>query len=165
MTKQPAWKTYEEVACFLLNQMRAEFGLEDVQGKQKVAGNSGTLWEIDGKGICQNGTGFLLIECRRYTNSKIKQEEVAAIAFRIQDTGAVGGIIVTPIGLQEGAKKIASGESIVTVHMTPESDCSDFVLRFLNKIFIGKHDTVHIEESVEIKIIHADGTVENHPIS
>ena len=37
------------------------------------------------------------------------------MAYRISDTGAEGGIIVSPLGVQEGGKKIAETENIVTV--------------------------------------------------
>jgi hypothetical protein len=32
------WRTYEEVATFLLSQMAEEFDLERVEGKQKILG-------------------------------------------------------------------------------------------------------------------------------
>ena len=108
-----SWKSYEEVANFLLDRFASEFGIDRVEGKQKVIGNqSGTSWEIDGKGVCVKGAGFLIVECRRYTKSKQTQEKLAASAYRIQDTGANGGIIVSPLGLQEGAAKVAKASNV-----------------------------------------------------
>jgi len=47
---QTSWKTYEEVATYLLQQNAKEFGLETIEPKQKIQGNkSGTIWEIDAK--------------------------------------------------------------------------------------------------------------------
>src|ERR1700719_717557 len=67
----PDWNTYEELATFLLGQFVNEFGLERVEGKQHIGGvRSGTVWEIDAKGICEDGTGFVIVEYRRYTTSK-----------------------------------------------------------------------------------------------
>jgi hypothetical protein len=66
------WQTYEKVAQYLLDRFRETFKLECVEGKQKIPGRcSGTSWEIDAKGILEEGSGFLIIECRRYTTSKL----------------------------------------------------------------------------------------------
>jgi hypothetical protein len=46
MTRE--WETYEEVATYLLNKFSSEFGLDRVEGQQKVQGKlSGTTWTID----------------------------------------------------------------------------------------------------------------------
>jgi hypothetical protein len=50
MSQQTSWRSYEEVAQYLLGQMAALFGLGRVEGKQLIAGASGTSWEIDAKG-------------------------------------------------------------------------------------------------------------------
>ena len=69
------WKTYEELAAYLLNQFAAEFGLSRVEGKQAVQGQrSGTQWEIDAKGVREGNQSFIIVECRRYTTSKLNQE-------------------------------------------------------------------------------------------
>lgn len=62
------WQSYKEVASYLLNLFAEEFGLDAVEGKQTVIGlRSGTNWEIDAKGFCQDGSAFLIVECRRHT--------------------------------------------------------------------------------------------------
>ncbi len=81
------WRSYEEVAQYLLNQFAEHFNLGRVEGKQKILGRSGTEWEIDAKGIKDNETGFLIIECRQH-NRKINQGYVGQVAYEIQDTGA-----------------------------------------------------------------------------
>jgi len=109
--QQKTWESYEQVAVFLLDRMAEKFDLRLVEGKHKVEGHrSGTIYEIDGKGVAANGGGFIILECRRYTASRLKQEHVAALVYRILDTGAKGGIIVSPLGLQEGARKIAEAK-------------------------------------------------------
>jgi len=160
MNHQPSWEKYEEAARSLLGQIGKRFGLEEVQGKQVVSGESGASWEIDGRGIKIGGDGFVIIECRRYTTSKLKQEDIGAIAFRIKDTGADGAIVVTPIGLQAGAEKIATHAHIVTVRLTPESDALNYVMSFLNEIFVGLSETITITDTVDIKIIRANGSNE-----
>jgi Restriction endonuclease len=134
------WETYEEVARYLLDKICDRFGLERVEGKQKVLGDS-TDWRIDAKGVRQGGVGFLIVECRRYTTSKLAQEDVGGLAFRISDTGADGGIIVSPFDLQKGAKKVANAKNIKHVTLDPNSATTEYVMRFLGDIFAGLHDT------------------------
>ncbi len=141
MTKE--WKNYEEVAEYLINQFASEFGLIAVEGKQKITGSmSGTDWEIDAKGIKENNEGFVVIECRRFTNSRQNQERVAGLAYRILDLGAAGGLIVTPLGLQSGAKKIAKAQGIAEVTLTPGSTKAEYVLGFLNRVMVGVSERV-----------------------
>lgn len=138
-TDEPkSWKSYEEVARYLLEQMRDEFGLDRVEGKQKLDGQSGTSWEIDAKGIKANSDEIVVIECRRYTTSKLKQEGMGALAYRINDLGAVGGIVVTPVGVQQGAEIIAGYEGIEVVRLAAEATTTDYIMEFLNKVHIGR---------------------------
>ena len=54
------WLPYEQVARELLNRFSDEFGLDRVEPKQSLPGASGTVWEIDAKGVSDgNVTGFL----------------------------------------------------------------------------------------------------------
>lgn len=132
------WKSYEEVAAHLLNQFAAKFGLERVEGKQDLAGHrSGTSWEIDAKGFRQEDGGFVIVECRRYTTSKQSQEKVGGLAYRIIDSGASGGIIVSPLGLQEGAEKVAAAEGIIDVRLNQDCNQHDYVMTFLKNVMIG----------------------------
>ncbi len=54
-----------------------------------------------------------------------------------QDTGAFGGIIVSPLGLQEGAKKVAAAENIIEVRLDENSTAEHFVINFLGKFRAG----------------------------
>jgi hypothetical protein len=92
MDLQPKkWESYEEVAQYLLNQLASHFALGHVEGKQVIPGESGINWQIDAKGVASDREGFIIIECRRYTKTKLSQESVAGLAYRILDTGASGG--------------------------------------------------------------------------
>ena len=51
MGTSQSWKDYEAVARFLVHDLREKLGLERVEGKQKIAGESGTEWEIDAKAV------------------------------------------------------------------------------------------------------------------
>lgn len=156
-----AWKDYEEVAVYLLDQLAANLGLdlEHVEGKQRIYGSqSGTKWEIDGKGVKADDEGFVILECRRYTASKQNQERVASLAYRIRDTGASGGILVSPLGLQEGARKIAAAEGIQELFMDPDSTRTDYMLKFLNRTFIGVSQRISYNVFAEAKVASADET-------
>ncbi len=152
------WESYEEVAQYLLNQFAESFDLGSVEGKQVIPGQSGTNWEIDAKGIKIDSEGFLIIECRRYTKSRLNQESIGAIAYRIKDTGAEGGIVVSPLEFQKGAEIVAKHEGIQHVILDPKSTTTDYMLKFLNNIFIGVSDTITITDSVHIQVIR-DGKV------
>lgn len=132
------WRSYEEVAAYLLNEFASEFNLEFVEPKQKVKGKrSETEWTIDAKGVKEDNQGFVIIECRRYLTSRQNQEKLAGLAYRIIDTGASGGIIVSSLGLQKGAKKIASSESVLAVELNSDCTPQNFTMSFLNKLMVG----------------------------
>jgi hypothetical protein len=134
---QKAWQNYEEAATYLLNRFAEEFGLKFVEGKQKVEGRrSRRSWTIDAKGVVGD-EGFFIVECRRYTTSKQNQEKLGGLAYRIIDTGAAGGIIVSPLGLQEGAAGVAAAEQIISVELTADSTPTEFAIQFLNKLCLG----------------------------
>ena len=137
MTRE--WVTYEGVATYLLNKFSSEFGLDRVEGQQKVQGKrSGTTWTIDAKGVKEGNEAFIIVECRRYTTSKHNQEKTGGLAYRIIDTGATGGILVTPLGMQKGAEKIANAENIIHVQLNENSTRYEYVLGFLNKIMLAQ---------------------------
>jgi len=152
MSQQNAWRNYEEVAQYLLDQLASHFGLGRVEGKVDVPG-AGTSWEIDLKGVPEDGQGFVIIECRRHTKQGVRQKDIAALGFTILRTGAVGGIIVSPRPLQSGANKAAKSESILEVKLDENSTKTDYILTFLNKLFVGRCDNTTIGDNLEGEII------------
>jgi hypothetical protein len=158
-----AWESYEEVAAYLLDQIANEFGLERIEGKQKVLGKrSGREWEIDAKGLGEGNELFFIVECRRYTTSRLNQEELGALAYRIIDSGARGGIIVSSLGLQEGAVKLAAAENIHEVILDQNSTRTEYLLKFLGKIRAGKglQGALTSTGSLSMTIIRKDGAIE-----
>jgi len=156
------WESYEDVATFLLNQIAEEFGLERFEGKQMVTGKrSGSRWEIDAKGVSKNSEIFLIVECRRHTSSRQNQERIGGLAYGIIDSDAKGGIVVSPLGLQEGATRIAQAENIYNVILDENSSNTEFVLKFLDKVRVGKHLHSSIEPTgtLSAKLIRKGGTV------
>lgn len=156
------WETYEEVATDLLRKFADEFGLEKVESKQKIIGlRSNTEWEIDAKGIAIKDGKIIIVECRRQTKSRVKQEDIGGLAYKITDTGSSGGIFITPIGFQEGAKKVTKSENITTVILHEDSSSSDYVLQFLNHIKVGASGTLKLSGKLSAKFIQGDGTTKD----
>ncbi len=154
---QKKWESYEQVAQHILNEMADQFGLEKVEGKQDVLGSkTGTSYEIDAKGIALGGEGFILIECRCHTTSKQKQEHIAALAYKISDSKAIGGIIVSPLGLQQGAEKIARAENIVSVILNDKSTTKNYILKFLNKVFLHITDEISVSDHIKLILVKAN---------
>ena len=161
-TKKTKWQSYEEVSRYLLNQIAHKFDLSHFEGKQKIGGKrSGTEWEIDAKGVKEGSDIFFIVECRRYTTSRQSQEKIGALAYRIQDTGASGGIIVSPLGIQEGGKKIAQSENIHEVILDANSTTENYIMRFLNDILVGVTDKISIKDSVTVIVYDKDGNIVN----
>lgn len=156
----PKWESYQEVAAYLLDRWADHFGLARVEGRQEVVGKrSGTTWEIDAKGFRQGDSGFVIVECRRYLHSRQHQEQVGGLAYRIIDAGAQSGIIVSPLGLQEGAKRVAAAENIVSVQLNANSTPYEHVLRFLNEVMVGVSDAITLKDSVTIEATDQDGNI------
>jgi hypothetical protein len=62
---------------------------------------------------------------------------MGALAYRITDVGAEGGIVVTPIGVQEGGEIVAKSAGIEVIHLNADATPTDFVIRFLEKVVHG----------------------------
>lgn len=136
---KPAWESYEELARILLEKWSDVLGLElaRVEGKQKLVGKSGMQWTVDAKAV-RNGDGaILVVECRRYTTSRLKPEAIGALAYRISDVGASGGIVVTPIGVQRGGQLIAEAENIHVVHLDANTTTPGYLMQFLGNVIVG----------------------------
>ncbi len=152
------WESYEQVAAYLLGQFAHEFGVDFFEGKQDVVGNrSGTSWEIDAKGVRTADGGFMIVECKRWTKDKQSQGTVGNLAYSIIDTGAVGGIVVSPLGLQEGGKKVAVAENIFEVHLDENSTRHNFVIHFLNKFMVGSTMNLSISGCAAVEATDSKG--------
>lgn len=157
MQSPNAWATYEDVARRVLSDMREALDITAVEGKQVVEGASGTKWEIDAKACASDGQNFLVVEARRHTTSRLKQEDVAALAYRIDDVGATGGIVVSPLPLQSGARTIAAAENIAHVKLTADSTAEHYLAEFLGRRFIGVSvvESVTASDSCDAEVICA----------
>jgi len=61
---------------------------------------------------------------------------------------ASGGIIVSPMGLQLGAEKVASSEGILEVLLDADSTPHEFAMRFLNKLMVGMYEAMSFGDTV-----------------
>ncbi len=147
------WETYEEVAAFLLNRLSEHFGVERFEGKQVVSGNSGTMWEIDAKGCSDGGDRIVVVECKRHTKRGVNQAVAGSLAWTIHEVGAEGGILVSPMGLQEGAKKVAASAKIIEVVLDQSSTTTDYMLSFLNQIHVGFSETIQISDHWIVEVV------------
>lgn len=158
-----AWANYEDLARHVLEQLAEEFGLREVEGKQQLSGYSGTDWEIDALAFREADSAPLIVECRLYKRS-LSQEAVAAVAYRIHDTGAAGGFTMSPRPLQKGAKRVADHENIRHVQLDPESSRERWLARIGDVLKAGL--TLSIETkpvaSIGMVVTRANGTIE-HP--
>lgn len=146
----PSWKSYEQIAAFVLNQCAKEFGLERVEGKQDVAGKSGTEWQVDARGWTEGNTAHFLVECKKHSDTAISQAITGSLVFQIQDTDAAGGFLVSPRGLQSGAKKVAAAHNIHEIKLDPRSTTAAYFGEWLGKLRIGLSETVTLSERVLI---------------
>ena len=118
-----------------------------------MAGLSGAEWHVDAKAIREDGR-TIIVECRRYPKSRLKQEAVAAIAHRVHDTGSAGGIIVSPLGLQRGAMKVASAANIVSIQLGPDATPESFRAKVFDTLIVGAtaSDGVIWSDSASIEV-------------
>lgn len=62
---------------------------------------------------------LILVECKHY-NARVKVDDLLTFAQRIDDIGANKGIVVTTVGYQRGALKVAKGHRIALVTTIPK---------------------------------------------
>lgn len=60
----------------------------------------------------------------------LEQNIVASFAYVIKDVGAKSGIIVTTLGLQDGAKQLARAENIGLIRLHHDSTNKNFHITF-----------------------------------
>lgn len=153
----PPWLIYEAVAKSVLEQIREHLGIALVEGKQVIPGKSGTQWELDARAIREDGQSFLVVEVRRYTTSSLKQEQLAALAYRIGDVGASGGIVVSPLPMQSGAELVAKSAGIEHLRLDPESTSTDYLAEYMGRHFLGASigESVTLTDTCDVEVIPA----------
>lgn len=141
--RSEAYEEYEDLTRRILNdeRVRSDLDLTRVEAyKHKFTGKkSGTDWEVDAFGYDLDG-GLVLIECKHYQTNKLNQNQLGAFVYSIQDIGAKRGIVVTTLGLQKGAIKVAKAENITLIKLDYNSNSKDFTVHLVNKAVIQRTD-------------------------
>ena len=152
------WLIYETAAKTVLEQIREALGVATVKGKQIVDGKSGTRWELDARAVQDDGQNFLVVEVRRYTTNGLKQEDLAALAFRIGDVGASGGIVVSPLPLQRGAELVAKAAGIEHVRLSADSTPTDYLAEYMGRRFLGASivESVNLTDSCDAVVVRGN---------
>lgn len=153
---QPNWLLYEDAARSVLNNIGAALGISGIGPKVKMAGASGTDWELDATAWVEGQDGFLVIEIRRYATSRLKQEDMGAFAFRVHDVGASGGIIVSPLPLQRGAAVIAKSQGFTSVTLSKDSTPETYLAEFMGQKFQGVlvAEIAHAHDCCSVSVVN-----------
>ena len=128
-------------------------GIQEVKGKRGVEGSSGVRWEIDAKGIVAGDSRFVIFECKS-SEKKISVCTVMHLAYRVKDTNALTGIIVSPACLTTPAKKLACYEGIHKIDLPVGCETNEYQVRFLNQVFVGVKSTIAVTS--EANAVHFD---------
>jgi hypothetical protein len=173
LENQPSWEKYEDYTRHVLNDDMVQNYLEDyfnlvnlkIQPKKELPGiKTGTMWEVDGYGYDIDNQ-LVLIECKHYGDATVKQSELAAFAYIIQDIGASRGIFITTNGFQSGAIKIAEAESIGLLQLDYNSTNKNFVIRFkANETKPNKMVTAFTGQFNGIGFTTISSKITNYPI-
>src|SRR5262249_10440103 len=153
-----AWRTFEEVARYILRECRATFGLATVEGKQDVEGReTGEPWEIDVVGYSEDEQR-VLFECR-HRKEKVKKGEVASLIFIVQDTGSKQGYFVSRVGLQAGAERVAKAKEIGSIIIPVGSTPEQYIMRYLDAVFLKRTDNLGIQEVLKVNVVGPAGEI------
>lgn len=123
--------------------------------------SGGTLRALrPAKAIRESDGSIVIVECRRY-NSRLSQEALGAVAYRIRNLGAAGGITVSPMPLQAGAAKVAKAEQIEHVELRPESTREQWIAKIDQITHIGITETAAftVTESLEVRVLDKNENV------
>ena len=161
MSSEKRWETYEEVTKQLLNDVRDYFGLSRAEEKQKVKGLSEAEWEVDVVAYNVDGGKLVLVECKHRSKAALSQDSLAGFAYKIKDAKADHGIIVTTIGLQEGAYKIAKSEGITVIKLDYNSTSDNYIAQITNQIFVKRTDNVRLVESFKAELCDSNGNLKD----
>ena len=101
----------------------------------------------------------LLVECKSTRTRASVKPSLANWVWQILDTDADGGFLVSPNGLQAGAKLVAAAADIHEIKLDPRSAPSAWFGEWLGKVGAGFADEVKVgvSEHVLIKRIDQNG--------
>ncbi len=158
------WKNFEDVFRAILAMHMDFFELEEVEPTSKpIPGIARKVkpWAIDVVGYRKGTNRLVLFEVKR-RGRNVEPEQAAGFAYRILDTEAEAGYIVTTMdrNLSSGAKEIANYEKIGHIQLQKDSTPDDYVMRIADNMFVGITDAVKVSERVEAIVERRDGSTE-----
>ena len=124
------WEDYDNAARQIITDMRDALGLARPEGAQRVAGPTGTQWELDTRSWLEGRDGFLVIEGSQYS-SPLKQESRAAMAWRIQ-AGSDGAITASVLSAPAETPATTSVEQML---LNDDSTANNYMAEFLSRRF------------------------------
>jgi hypothetical protein len=129
---------YESLTQFVYQSLldAQGFGQIKVEHDIHLPGKSGhshqidVYWEYELAGLAHR----VAVSCKNY-NSKVEISDVMAFRTVLEDIGDVKGVMVTPLGYQPGALKIAQQFGVNLYHLRPPTD----------EDWKGRAKTIHIQ--------------------
>lgn len=148
---------YERVAQVILNNLRDRLGFERVVGTTKPVGKrSGKKIQIDCTAYGLDGSKTL-IECRKHSRP-IDVNQMRAFYYVVyRDIEADGGIIVSPVGFQEGAEAVAHAEKIDMFLLNADATEGTYTLQVGNQIFGSRSVPVTVSLTLASEAMPSDG--------
>lgn len=157
MSATKKWENYEQVAGQLLRDIKDRLSLSRIEPKQKRTGDA-TDWEVDVVAYEAHTEKLILVECK-LLSYRVDQRTMGSFAYSIKDSGAKGGIFVTTIGFQTGARKIANKEKIAQIILRGDSDVDNYVAELMNHIVI-KITVDSFKAQPELKVLSPPKSIE-----
>ena len=59
---------------------------------------------------------------------------------------------MTPIGVQEGGEIVAKYEGIEVIHLNADATTTDYVLKFLERVFIGASAKLRVTDTMTAEV-------------
>jgi hypothetical protein len=161
---------WETAVKAILGELGGFLGLTELEGdpqtKIRLAGDA-TKWQCDLIALRAlkdaPDSKRVRIECKCWSDG-VEQNDVAALAWSLQDTGA-DGLIVVNREMQDGAQKVAKKAQIGVLEFTPGDTAGNYRVKlenwFKNTVFaLGLSATANSNASLQMIVKRADGTEE-----
>jgi hypothetical protein len=149
-------KPYEDITRKIISENREFFGLNRVEpGPTSVPAIHGGKYKIEVLAYRKGDERLILFECRD-REDRLDQEETGGFAYRIQVTGAAKGYLVTPVGLQSGARIVADYEKIGQITIPRGATAGNYLARFLDQILLKSTENLGLGDSVQVKVVGPD---------
>ena len=110
---------------------------------------------------------LILTECKYYSHC-VGVDDVMEFAYRIQDIGAHKGVLVTTIGFQEGARKIAQSHKITLIKAAVRKSRSGRLIELIASVIVSailsgiiqrSHPVRPWKSDYKIKYYYADSII------